>query len=148
MVASDRVGQHGILWLFATLRGPTRASDTWALLLPKYQELKARDFSRHLSNTPVDTLGHALLQQGLGDVAGGVDDAAHQGGVLVHGVVAVRLQDHLDVPLQEPRLGEEVRLHTEGLAQLGGKNGLTEQTRTILAISRRYWAYFGLFWTI
>ena len=28
MVASDRVGQHGILWLYAALRGPTRASDT------------------------------------------------------------------------------------------------------------------------
>ena len=29
MLESDRVGQHGILWLHAALRGPTRASDTW-----------------------------------------------------------------------------------------------------------------------
>ena len=47
-----------------------------------------------LGDVPVDALVHVLLQPGLGGMAGGMDDSAQQGGVLVHGVVAVRFQVH------------------------------------------------------
>ncbi len=47
----------------------------------------------YLSDGPVDTLGHALLEQGLRDVAHGVEDGAHEV------IVVARLQHHLHVSL-------------------------------------------------
>ncbi len=49
----------------------------------------------YLGDGPVDALGHALLEQGLGNVALRVDDGAHKI------VVVARLQHHLNVTLQQ-----------------------------------------------
>ena len=51
--------------------------------------------SIYLRDGPVNTLGHALLEQSLGNIAQGMDDGADKA------VVAARLQHHLHVALQQ-----------------------------------------------
>ena len=51
--------------------------------------------SIYLRDGPVNTLGHALLEQSLGNVAQGMDDGADKA------VIAARLQHHLHVALQQ-----------------------------------------------
>merc|ERR1719234_2838828 len=72
----------------------------------------------HLRYAPVNTFGHSLLEQGLSNVASRVDDGPYQGGDLVHRVVAVRLQHHLHVALEQPRLREEMSLNSKRLTHL------------------------------
>ena len=75
---------------------------------------------------PVDALGQALLEQRLGDVAHGVHHAPHE--VLV----VDRLEDDLDVALQQTRLGEVERLRREGLVPVKGGRRLEMSSGEIM----------------